>query len=145
MARWGPTARLLEAAAPLVAPRMARSELRRLGQDPEDVQVLRREAGHILDRPRDIARGFVDIAGRGDVRLEAADTDRWKRIAATVWILRGDRDDAWVPEDREGRYRRLMPQARLIRWEGIGHAPHIEAPERFQSLLEEFLAASGVC
>ena len=36
-----------------------------------------------------------------------------------------------------------MPAARIIRWEGIGHAPHIQAPDRFTELLKEFLEATG--
>ena len=28
-----------------------------------------------------------------------------------------------------------------MRWDGVSHAPHIQEPERFAALLDEFLAA----
>jgi pimeloyl-ACP methyl ester carboxylesterase len=56
-----------------------------------------------------------------------------------VWILRGTGDLDWMPEAHEDRYRELIPEARVIRWEGVGHSPHIEEPEQFAELLHEFL------
>jgi hypothetical protein len=47
-----------------------------------------------------------------------------------------------MPESHEDRFRELMPTARIIRWEGIGHAPHIQVPDRFAELLKEFLSAT---
>jgi pimeloyl-ACP methyl ester carboxylesterase len=44
-----------------------------------------------------------------------------------------------MPESHEDRYRELIPQARMVRWDGVGHSPHIEAPERFRDFLDEFL------
>ena len=47
-----------------------------------------------------------------------------------------------MPESHEDRFRDLIGAARVSRWEGIGHAPHIQAPDRFTELLNEFVSAT---
>ena len=47
-----------------------------------------------------------------------------------------------MPEAHEVRYRELIPGARLTRWEGVGHAPHIQEPQRYAEYLGDFLAAT---
>ena len=39
----------------------------------------------------------------------------------------------------QDRYRELIPDAHLTRWQGVGHSPHIEDPDRFRELLDAFL------
>lgn len=39
------------------------------------------------------------------------------------------------------RMARDLPHAELIVWDGIGHAPRLEHPERFNVLLTEFIVA----
>ncbi len=56
--------------------------------------------------------------------------------------MRGSEDRDWMPASHEDRFRDLIPSARIVRWEGIGHAPHIQAPYRFVELLSEFLSAT---
>jgi len=68
--------------------------------------------------------------------------DRYQRIVCPVWILRGSEDRDWMPESHEDRFRELIPAARVLRWEGIGHAPHIQVPDRFTELLNEFVSAT---
>jgi pimeloyl-ACP methyl ester carboxylesterase len=137
------TARLLEAIAPLTVPRMAKARVRAAaGREPDD-DLLEREAGHAIARPREVTRGFVDVVGHGDIRRGAVDTDRWARIEAPVWIVRGGKDLDWMPESHEDGYQRLLPGARVERWEGAGHSPHIEEPDRFRRLLLAFLAEMG--
>jgi pimeloyl-ACP methyl ester carboxylesterase len=87
-------------------------------------------------------RGFVDIVGHGDVREPSPESEHYRDIRQPVWILRGSEDRDWMPAEHEARYRELMPDARLIRWNNVGHSPHIEAPERFASLVAEFLGAT---
>jgi pimeloyl-ACP methyl ester carboxylesterase len=38
------------------------------------------------------------------------------------------------------RAARAIPGAKLVELEGVGHIPHIEAPERFHAALIEFLS-----
>ena len=140
LARMRPTARLMELAAPLYVPRMARARARELAGGREDPVLTEREAGHAIARPREQVRGFIDIAGYGDLRRSSNESEHYKEIEAPIWILRGGGDLDWMPETHEDRYRELIPDARLIRWDDVGHSPHIEAPDRFADLLHEFLA-----
>ncbi len=139
-ARFGPTARLMELAAPLFVGRMARARARELAGGVDDPALLEREAGHALARPREQVRGFVDIAGHGDLRRASPESDHYREITQPVWILRGDGDLDWMPEAHEDRYRELIPGSKLIRWDGVGHSPQIEAPDRFGELLATFLS-----
>jgi pimeloyl-ACP methyl ester carboxylesterase len=143
LARFGPTRRLLElTATPRLFRAQARSALREFAGREVDEETLEREAGHAIADPRKQVRGFIDLIGHSDPRAAATDVDRYRRISCPVWILRGSEDREWMPESHEGRFRELIPGVRVTRWEGIGHAPHIQAPDRFGELLDEFLAAT---
>jgi pimeloyl-ACP methyl ester carboxylesterase len=139
MARFGPAARLMELAAPLYVPRMARARVRAAVGGQPTAELIEREAGHAIAHPREQVRGFVDLAGHGDLRKSSTESEHYREIAVPVWILRGAGDLNWMPESHEDRYRELIPQARMVRWDGVGHSPHIEAPERFRKFLDEFL------
>jgi pimeloyl-ACP methyl ester carboxylesterase len=144
LARYGPTRRLLErAATPRIFRAQARRALREFAGRDVDEETLQREAGHAIADPKRQVRGFIDLIGYGDPRVPATDVDRYARIECPVWILRGSEDRDWMPESTEDRFRSLIPDARLIRWEDIGHAPHIQDPDRFAELLDEFLASLG--
>ncbi len=143
MARFKPTARLMELAAPLYVPRVARARLRSAAGGEVSADLLEREAGHAIARPREQVRGFVDLAGHGDLRKRSTESTHYSEITAPVWILRGAGDLDWMPEAHEAHYRELIPDAKLIRWDGVGHSPHIEAPDRFRTLLNDFLADKG--
>jgi 2-succinyl-6-hydroxy-2,4-cyclohexadiene-1-carboxylate synthase len=143
IARYGPGRWLLERAANERFVRaQATKRLREFARREPDEELLEREAGHALANPKRQARGFVDLIGHTDPRAPVADVDRYRRIECPVWILRGSDDRDWMPESHEARYRALIPSARLIRWEGVGHAPHIQEPDRFGELLEGFLEAT---
>jgi pimeloyl-ACP methyl ester carboxylesterase len=142
LSSWGPTARLLESGAPVFVPALAGARLRRLTNErPVPPDLREREAGHALERPGALVRGFVDIVGHADLRAPAPTADRWREIRVPVWIVRGAGDRNWMPEAHEQRYRELIPTARVMRWDGVGHSPHIEAPERFRGLLVEYLGS----
>lgn len=116
----------------------ARKALEQFAGREVDEETLEREAGHAIARPRVQARGFIDLIGHTDPRAPAADVDRYRRIACPVWVLRGSEDRDWMPEAHEGRFRELIPSAEVMRWEGVGHAPHIQEPRRFGDLLDRF-------
>jgi pimeloyl-ACP methyl ester carboxylesterase len=143
LARFGPGRKLLElTATPRIFRAQARKALREFAGREVDEDLLEREAGHAIERPKVQARGFIDLIGYGDPRAPAADVDRYRRIDCPVWILRGSEDSDWMPEWHEDRFRELIPSARVIRWQAVGHAPHIQEPDRFAALLDEFIAAT---
>jgi pimeloyl-ACP methyl ester carboxylesterase len=81
---------------------------------------------------RELFGGFVDIdLYEGLASLEPP--------ALLVW---GDRD-ALVTRDAQDRLIETIPQARLVVYEGTGHAVHWEEPERFASDLAAFALTQG--
>lgn len=60
------------------------------------------------------------------------------RVAARVLQIHGDVDRCVFPETAAAS-RRWAPDARLERWPGIGHFPHLEAPGRTSETLVDFL------
>jgi 3-oxoadipate enol-lactonase len=60
-----------------------------------------------------------------------------------VLILWGNRDPVIEGRPLE-RMAAELPKAELVVWEGTGHAPQLEQPERFRSLLADFLKRNGI-
>ena len=60
-----------------------------------------------------------------------------------VMILWGDRDPVIERRPLE-RMAAALTRAELIVWEGTGHAPQLEQPERFRSLLAAFLRGDRI-
>ncbi|UCE84915.1 MAG: alpha/beta fold hydrolase [Deltaproteobacteria bacterium] len=58
--------------------------------------------------------------------------------AVPTLILWGDRDTI-IPVDHAYAAHESIPGSRLEIFEGVGHYPHCEAPERFVELLSEFI------
>jgi pimeloyl-ACP methyl ester carboxylesterase len=121
----------------------ATKRLREYARRDVGEELLEREAGHALADPQRQVRGFIDLIGHSDPRAPAADVDRYPRIECPVWVLRGSEDHSWMPESNEARYRELIPSARVMRWEGVSHAPHIQEPQRFAELLAQFISATN--
>ncbi len=71
--------------------------------------------------------------------------DRWEELATIqgpCLVLHGDAD-TMSPLGNGERLASRLPRARLVRLEGLGHSPHVEAPERFEAELREFLDEIG--
>jgi pimeloyl-ACP methyl ester carboxylesterase len=66
--------------------------------------------------------------------------DRLPEISCPTLIVWG-RDDEVVPVADAHEYERLIPNARKVIFEDTGHVPMLERPERFNRVVEEFLAA----
>ena len=49
-------------------------------------------------------------------------------------------EDAIVPAGNSERLQRMVPGAKLVVMQGVGHMPHEEAPERFLDEVEAFLS-----
>jgi branched-chain amino acid transport system permease protein len=98
--------------------------------------------------PRDrYFRALVKDAGRmapGAVAGYLRSLDSWNIQGALQYIdtptlvLWGDGDFA-IPIAGLERTVNGMPNARLVKWSGVGHAPHLERPDRFTELLTSFL------
>lgn len=70
--------------------------------------------------------------------LEDACAGQYGMIAAPTLLVWGDRD-ALVPRTDQDALLRAIPASRLIVYEGAGHAPHWEEPERFAADLAAFV------
>jgi pimeloyl-ACP methyl ester carboxylesterase len=71
-------------------------------------------------------------------------TELWKYVsritAPTLYILGGD--SKIVPPETQERLQRTLPRVRIEVMPGIGHYPHLEAPDQFVAMVKGFL--SGV-
>lgn len=65
--------------------------------------------------------------------------DRVSEISCPTLIVWG-RNDEIVPVEDAYEYERLIPGARKVIFDDTGHVPMLERPERFNRLVEEFLA-----
>lgn len=70
--------------------------------------------------------------------LEDDFSDELGRISAPTLLLRGA-DDVLVPQADTDALLRAMPHAQHITWDGFGHAPHWEAPQRVAEALVHFV------
>ena len=81
---------------------------------------------------RETLKGVVQSLGSWTVK------DRLPALDMPVLILWGDKDTVVERAPLE-RLAGDLPHAELVVWEGIGHAPQLEQPDRFQALLTEFI------
>jgi pimeloyl-ACP methyl ester carboxylesterase len=82
------------------------------------------------------APGFADAL---DAVIEYDARDRLEEIEIPTMIVWGT-DDWVIPSVAAHSYNRRIPRSRLEIFERTGHVPQLERPERFNRLLDEFLA-----
>jgi pimeloyl-ACP methyl ester carboxylesterase len=116
-------------------PRLRRAAMQWVVRYPEKLSVpLTQELVLSFGKP-----GFVPAL---KALLEYSYRDRLAQIEIPVLIVWG-RNDLLVPVGDAERYRRLIgDNARVEIFEDTGHAPMIERPSQFNSLLRGFLAES---
>ena len=68
--------------------------------------------------------------------------DRLGSIDQPVLLLHGE-EDQLTPVQAAERLAAGLPNATLVRLQGIGHSPQVEAIERFNKALSDFLTTSG--
>jgi non-heme chloroperoxidase len=101
--------------------------------DPELLAVFVDETLKVPARVwREIFRAFPEV----DYAAELA------ALAAPALIVQGERDEMIPPEERNAVLG-LLPSARLIVYENVGHALHWEQPERFATDVVEFSRAAA--
>jgi non-heme chloroperoxidase len=139
----------------------------RFDDKPELAAFIREQILPLTDPvPRELARAFQldTIAGPVAHGLVDAMVDESLRVPARVWrdafaALADDRfgdqlrhitvptlvawgdADRFVPATDTHRLLREIPDARLARFEGVGHALHWEQPQRFARVLMQFVAS----
>jgi 2-succinyl-6-hydroxy-2,4-cyclohexadiene-1-carboxylate synthase len=96
----------------------------------------RLHAARLRNRPDGLA---ASLRGAGQGSMEPLH-DRLAGVTAPTLVVAGALDEAGT--DRARAIAAEIPGARLEIMEGIGHAPHREAPRRFRRLLLDFLAAT---
>jgi pimeloyl-ACP methyl ester carboxylesterase len=79
-------------------------------------------------------RAVVDAGGQS---VSAADR-LYLASHVPLLIVWGD-SDALIPVDHAHRTHDAVPSSRLEIFEGVGHFPHLEAPERFLDCLVDFM------
>ena len=82
-------------------------------------------------------RAVIDLGGQS-----VSATDRLYLAAARpTLIVWGDRDPI-IPVEHAYAAHAAMPGSRLEVFEGVGHFPHLECPDRFVEVLLDFLATT---
>jgi pimeloyl-ACP methyl ester carboxylesterase len=104
-----------------------------------DVAEVARGYGSLVDRDRRAAflatlRGVV---GSGGQRVAASDR-LYLAEGMPVLIVWGGRDPI-IPVQHGEHAHQAMPGSRLEIFEGAGHLPQVEAPERFVATVERFM------
>ncbi len=64
------------------------------------------------------------------------------RLTLPVLVLFGEKDPLSPPRSG-GRYKELVPAARVVVFSGLGHLPHLEAPGEVARSIETFLIGRG--
>ena len=100
-------------------------------QYPERLQSLARWRARYPTNPVAIARQW-EAWERFDVG------DQLSEIQAPVLVLHGT-DDALSPVVNAEMLVELLPHAELQLLDGIGHSPNVEAPDRFNQAIRDFL------
>lgn len=65
-------------------------------------------------------------------------TQALQKVTVPALVLYGERD-ALISEEMARRTAAVFQRSRLELWPEVGHSPQLEAPERFNALLAEFL------
>jgi 2-succinyl-6-hydroxy-2,4-cyclohexadiene-1-carboxylate synthase len=100
--------------------------------------VARQRAIRLAGDPAGLAVS-LRAAGQGSM---LALHDRLAGIAAPTLVISGELDA--VAGDRAAEVAAGIPGARLARLQGVGHTPHLEAPDAFRRLVLDFLQEDPV-
>jgi pimeloyl-ACP methyl ester carboxylesterase len=127
----------------LAVARALSQKLRRLGIRPEGLADDRLD---LLARFSDPGSRMAFLATlRGVMDLQGQRVSALAKLPATAHIstllIWGDRD-AVIPVEHARSVHAQLPQSRLVVFPGAGHEPHRHDPERFATLIREFVARS---
>lgn len=109
-------------------------------EHPEAIEEYKRMHLSVPPQPIEAFRAQIAAINSFDV------CDKLGSLKCPVLIITG-KDDILVPPENSRVLAHLIPGARLVEWDNIGHAVHLEAPDLFNrtvdSFFEEFLEKSG--
>lgn len=83
-------------------------------------------------------RAVMDVGGQ----IKAAH-DYLPEIAALPILVVWGSNDMVIPAEHAARAQELLPEARIEIFEGAGHFPHLDEPERFAQVLRNFMATTA--
>ena len=98
----------------------------------------RRAAGKLLLRPAEFIANAQDLAALKP--FVTAQVPRYRDIAAPTVVITGDRDTIVWPDTHARPIATLIPQARLIVLDGIGHMLEHAAPEAIATAIDDMSA-----
>lgn len=104
---------------------------------PDDVRATQR-AERLRHTPSGLA---ASLRGAGQGAMSPLH-DRLDQICVPTLVIAGERDAMGL--DRARRVASGIPAARLEVVSGAGHTPHLERPEAFSGLVDDFLPTSQV-
>ncbi|MFW6079166.1 MAG: alpha/beta fold hydrolase [Gemmatimonadota bacterium] len=120
--------------------------------DPVDLELIRGTIESSVARPlprrlRDtlvreaskVPARVWKAAIRSRLRLEGEFEAELGAVAAPTLLVWGERDARYSRAEQDALLE-AIPGARLLAYPGVGHSPHLEAPERFAGDLLGFLA-----
>ena len=117
--------------------------LRRAGvrSSPASQEIWRSYAS-LADAPtrRAFFRGLRDVIDLGGQAVSAL--SRLYRAAALPTLIVWGAQDPFIPVRHGIAAHKAIPGSRLEIFEGVGHYPHCEAPERFVAVLVDFIAST---
>ena len=117
--------------------------LRRAGvrSTPASQEIWRSYAS-LADAPtrRAFFRGLRDVIDLGGQAVSAL--SRLYRAAALPTLIVWGAQDPFIPVHHGVAAHEAIPGSRLEIFEGVGHYPHCEAPERFVDVLVDFIAST---
>jgi len=99
------------------------------------LDYVRRAAARLVLRPAEFIANAQDIAALK--AFVTAQVPRYCEIAVPTAIVSGDRDDTVALETHARAAAMLVPNAKLIVLDGVGHMPHHAAPEAIVAAIEE--------
>ena len=101
------------------------------------------EGGFVLHYDPAIAMPFKALTREAAVAGEAALWQLYDHIGARTLLLRGQDSDLLSPATAHAMSQR-GPRARVVEFEGVGHAPTLVAAEQVTAVRDFLLAAEGV-
>jgi pimeloyl-ACP methyl ester carboxylesterase len=108
---------------------------------PVPENYVSRTAVRLGLRPAEFLANAADVAGL--LAFVTAQAPRYREITVPVVIFAGDRDVTVSPRIHSQALAAMLPQAKLVMLENVGHMPHYAVPERIVAAIDEIAAGEN--